>query len=194
MRYFLHYITLPLLLLFQQNVSAQAKIEASALPNKVGTGQYTTYRLVIENAQDVGKLELPDFDGFTIISGPSQESGISSINGNVTKYVGISYILSPIAPGHYKLPPVSAVIDGKVMQSSTVEIEVTRQPQTVPSPGFGPQGSGVNPFKDPEPGQEYDDFILKPGENVQEKIAKNMILKLETDKTVCFVGEPITAK
>ncbi len=36
-----------------------------------------------------------------------------------------------------------------------------------------------------------EDYILRPGEDVQEKIKKNIFLKIIADKTECFVGEPI---
>jgi hypothetical protein len=40
---------------------------------------------------------------------------------------------------------------------------------------------------------EFKDYILHKGENVQEKVAKNMQLRLQTDKKSCYVGEPIVA-
>ncbi|RYY43931.1 MAG: protein BatD, partial [Chitinophagaceae bacterium] len=37
------------------------------------------------------------------------------------------------------------------------------------------------------------DYILKKGENVPDKVSRNMQLRLQTNKTSCFVGEPIVA-
>ncbi len=40
---------------------------------------------------------------------------------------------------------------------------------------------------------QFDDYILKPGENVAEKTAKNLFIKLDLSKKSCYVGEPIVA-
>ena len=46
----------------------------------------------------------------------------------------------------------------------------------------------------PEPAvHRFDDYILKKGENVNDKVQKNLFVKLDVSKTSCFVGEPITA-
>ncbi len=39
----------------------------------------------------------------------------------------------------------------------------------------------------------YEDFILKKGENIKGKIEKNLFIKVYTDKTSCYVGEPVLA-
>ena len=40
---------------------------------------------------------------------------------------------------------------------------------------------------------EYDDYILRKGENVAEKIKKNLFIKIDVNKKSCYVGEPIVA-
>ncbi len=37
------------------------------------------------------------------------------------------------------------------------------------------------------------DYFLRPGENVQDKIRRNLFLKIMVDKRSCFVGEPVLA-
>ncbi len=39
-----------------------------------------------------------------------------------------------------------------------------------------------------QPEQEY---ILKPGEKLSEKIKKNIFVRVEADKTSCYIGEPL---
>ncbi|MGH2646047.1 MAG: BatD family protein, partial [Ginsengibacter sp.] len=39
----------------------------------------------------------------------------------------------------------------------------------------------------------FDDYILKKGDNVSEKVQKNLFIKLDVNKTSCYVGEPIVA-
>ena len=45
---------------------------------------------------------------------------------------------------------------------------------------------------DPQP-TNYNDFILKKGENAKDKIDKNLFIKVYTDKISCYVGEPVLA-
>ena len=45
----------------------------------------------------------------------------------------------------------------------------------------------------PEPGEVDRDYLLRPGENVKEKIKKDLFLKVQVDKNTCYVGEPIVA-
>lgn len=50
----------------------------------------------------------------------------------------------------------------------------------------------LTPFS-PEPRRSYNDYILQKGENPLEKINKNMFVRVEVDKTSCYVGEPVVA-
>ena len=50
---------------------------------------------------------------------------------------------------------------------------------------------GLSPFYDPVVQSAYDDYILRTDENVAEKIAKNIFIKLEVDKSSCYVSEPV---
>lgn len=39
----------------------------------------------------------------------------------------------------------------------------------------------------------YDDYLLQPGEDLRKKIDRNLFIRVEADKTSCFVGEPVVA-
>jgi hypothetical protein len=43
------------------------------------------------------------------------------------------------------------------------------------------------------PQRPFSDNILRKGENAAEKVNKNIFIKLELDKTSCYVGEPVVA-
>src|SRR3569833_2108854 len=82
------------------------------------------------------------------------------------------------------------------MRSNAVNIVVSAT-----SLGVGSNTRPVNPFPainwPPNamgPPTDVDrDIVLKPGENPKEKIRKNLFLKVQVDKTTCYVGEPIVA-
>jgi hypothetical protein len=60
------------------------------------------------------------------------------------------------------------------------------------NPNTSPFG-GFNPFDGPALQPGFTDYILKKGENVADKINRNMFVQLHTDKTSCYIGEPVIA-
>lgn len=149
-------------------------------------------RLSVENAQAVEQINPAAFSNFTVMSGPNQESGMTAINGVVKQYVAISFILKPKGPGTFTIPAATAKADGKSYKSNAVTVKVTN---TV-APNAGTNASllpGINPFDDVPRETSFNDYILKKGENASDKINRNMFVKLQTDKTSCYVGEPVVA-
>ncbi|MBC7867640.1 MAG: protein BatD, partial [Gloeobacteraceae cyanobacterium ES-bin-316] len=127
---------------------------------------------------------------FVVVSGPNQESGMSTVNGVVNQYIAISYILQPKRAGNLTLASATAKIDGKNYAASPLKLLVKKNSGGHSSPN---PFATVDPFAVPTRQPDFTDFILKPGENVPDKVSKNMQLKLQTSKTSCYVGEPIVA-
>src|SRR5258707_9340608 len=170
----------------------------------VGKTDYLQVEFVVENAREIDDLTPPDFHGFRIAQGPIQSSGMSVVNGNMSQYKALSFVLVPVKTGKFTIGGASATVDGKHMQSNTVTITVHPGGSGATGAHPAPNG-GSNPFSNPffqpslpdpfgrEPGEVEKDYVLKPGENVKEKIRKNLFVKVQVDKNTCFVGEPIVA-
>lgn len=172
---------------------AQVKFSASVSPAVINKDEYVTIRFVIENANDIRQLNPPDFRKFILISGPNQETGMSSINGSVTQFSAVSYVLQPRSPGQYSINGATAVVGNSSLKSNPVKIIVRN---ILSGNAFAPPSASRGGFSDPfsqSAAPEFQDYILHTGENVQEKVAKNMQLRLQTDRTSCYVGEPIVA-
>lgn len=179
---------------------AQAKFSA-VCPNKtIGKNDLLQLKFKMENASSVESIVPPDFKNFNIVSGPSQESSTSNINGMVTQYVAIGFSLQPKKTGTFTIGPAKAVADGKNYTSDPVTIKVTNASSVLPKNNNSANSNPLLAF----PGfnfdmpsapvsREFDDFILKPGENVAAKTQKNLFIKLDVSKTTCYVGEPIVA-
>src|ERR1700742_3606401 len=183
-------------------VSGQVKFTTVASSQEVGRGDYLQVEFVVENAKQIEQLTPPEFPGFHVAQGPIQSSGMSIVNGNMSQYKALSFVLEPTKTGKFTIGGASATVDGKHMHSNAVSV-------TVHPGGSGAAGSssngnaspygGMSPFAPPsfpdpfgrEPGEVDRDYILKPGENVKEKIKKNIFVKVLVDKNTCFVGEPI---
>jgi hypothetical protein len=180
-----------LLCLLLQPAMAQVRFTAQASTKDMGRTDYVEIQFVVENAKEIGQLQAPDFSDFTIVQGPNQSTGMSVVNGAMSQYKGISYVLQPKRTGTILIKPATAMVDGNQLRTSPIQIVVHNQ---------GSQGNktpGFNPLPDPswptaQPQVDMDELV-RPGDNISEKIKKNFFIKVEVSKTDCYLGEPIVA-
>jgi BatD DUF11 like domain len=174
---------------------AQTKFYASATPSKAGIDEYVTYTLTIENGKSVEQINHPEFSDFVTVSGPNQFSSQTNRNGVVTQSVSLSYILQPKKAGNFQIEASTATIEGKNYKSNTVSISVSNKKSSNKNSSATNQSpfAAFDLFDEPKPQKRFEDYILRNGETVQENVSRNMQLRLQTDKTSCYVGEPILA-
>ena len=178
------------LLFFASSLMAQQVKFTTVISSKeIGRGDYVQIEFVIENAKQIERLSPPAFPDFHVVEGPMQSSGMSIVNGNMSQYKGVSFVLQPNKTGNFTIQGATAEVDGKAMRSNPVTIEVT-------SNSTGNSGN-INPLLMPsaprEPMPDDKDYVLRPGENIVEKTKKNLFVKVQVDKNTCYVGEPIVA-
>lgn len=133
---------------------------------------------IIEGSKDIGHFTLPDFPDFNVeevFDNPLTPTINQQTLQVVDTYMKI-VILSPRRAGKFTLPGATAHINGKVMKSSPVKVIVEQ--------GSNPGGRITS--IDTEAESE-----LRQGEDIIEKIKNNFFLRVEANKTSCFVGEPI---
>jgi len=158
----------------------------------MGKADYVQVQFVVENAKKIENLQTPDLSDFNIVEGPSQSTGMSIINGAMTEYKGVSFLLQPKKTGTLNIKPATATVDGQLLRTNPLQIFVhsqSSQGKTGPSP--------FSPLPDPswptaQPPVDMDELI-KPGEKVEDKIRKNFFIKVDVSKTDCYLGEPIVA-
>ncbi len=177
------------LLVLQIVALAQVKFYTRIDPPVAGRNQPVQVQYVIENAKSIDEFKAPAFDDFMLIQGPIESSGMSIINGSTTQYKSLLFLLQPKTIGKLNIRGATALVDGKQMKSNNAVVQVTNKNVTTPpssNPGFN--------FNFPEERPDVDrEFYLRPGENVIEKIKQNLFVKVEVNKTNCFVNEPIVA-
>ncbi len=171
---------------------AQVRFTAQASTKDMGKSDYVEIQFVIENAKEIGDLQPPDFTDFTIVQGPSHSTGMSVVNGVTSQYRGISYVLQPKKTGTLIIKPATATVDGQKLRTNAIQISVHNQ-----SPQGNAKTPGFSPLPDPswptaQPPVDMDELV-RPGENVEDKIRKNFFIKVDVSKTDCFLGEPIVA-
>lgn len=187
-----------LLVFFTVYHSSFAQVKFSAVcPNRqIGKNEYLQVQYVVENASNVEQITPPDFKNFSIVSGPNQQSSTSIINGAVSQSVALEFILRPTGTGKFTLPPATAKVNGKTLISNSLPVQVTNNPSSGSSSGgaaFSPFSNMMSDVFSAPSLHQYDDYILHKGENVSDKIKKNLFIKLDVNKTSCYVGEPIIA-
>jgi hypothetical protein len=174
-----------------QVAKAQVKFSTAVNPGEDG---YIEVEYIIENAVSVENFSPPGFKNFQIVQPPSQSESTTNINGHVSTSQSISYLLRAEAAGKFIIEGATAIIDGKKMHSGVVAVQINKKGSSGRQKNVQP--SMPVPFmedflEDRSPVAE--DYRLRPGENVKEKIAKNVLVKLDVNKTTCYEGEPVMA-
>jgi BatD DUF11 like domain len=171
-------------------ILAQVKFSTIVNEKEVSKNDYVQVEYVVENAKAVEQLTAPAFNGFTIVSGPIQQNGMSVINGAVSKYEGLSFVLKPLRVGKAIIPGATATVEGKQVHSNSVTILITNSASTQSTPNNNSLFGLTLPDEVPEVTEEY---LLRKGESAADKIKNNLLVKLDVSKTTCYAGEPIVA-
>jgi hypothetical protein len=194
--FFKNYFLLLCISLATNVAVGQVKYKASIVPSQINKDEYATLRLEIENGSNLQQVKPPSLKEFNVLSGPNQETGMSTINGVSKVYMAISYVLQPKHAGKITLGESAVMVSGKEYKSGPLNLVVKNETGRTRSGQAATPFS--NPFFDPSPAEaapveQFSDYILKKGENIPEKVSKNMQLRLQTNKTSCYVGEPVVA-
>ena len=194
---FLFFVFLPAIFI-AKNSEAQVKFSVDCPQKKIGKNDLLHINFKVENASNVANITPPAFKNFTVVSGPNQERSQSNINGKVSGYVSLGYTLAPTATGKFTIGPATANADGQNFTTNPVTIQVVKGSVAQSQPNNQQQNTSPFPnlnfdFPSAPVSHQFDDYILKPNENVEEKIAKNLFIKLDVSKKTCYVGEPIVA-
>ncbi|MBS1596673.1 MAG: protein BatD [Bacteroidetes bacterium] len=169
---------------------SQVNFTTIASSKEIGKTDYVQIEFVVENAQQIEHLQHPSFQDFHIIQGPIQSSGMSVVNGNMSQYKALSFVLQPIKTGKFTIAGATADIDGKQMHSNAVTIIVKANVSSNNQGNSQPMALPAWPGEQAQVDREY---FLKPGEKASDKIKKNLFVKVDVSKTNCYVGEPIVA-
>lgn len=181
-----------------KNSFSQIKFTTVCADKTIGKNDYLQIQFKVENAPDVESIIPPSFKNFSVVSGPNQQSSMSIVNGKTDQSISIGFYLKPRGTGKYVIGPATARINGKEYHTDPVSIEVTNASSNSSKSNSG--STSLSPFGNmnfdfpTEPTiHRFDDYILKKGENVNDKVQKNLFIQLDVSKASCFTGEPIVA-
>ena len=112
-----------LLLLSFQGLLAQVQFEAKVSKQTLGLNE--RLRIDFTMNDDGDNFTPPNFEGFKIIAGPSQQVSQSWINGKSSFNKTYSYFLLPTQRGNLVIRQASIDIRGQIYKTSPVKITVT---------------------------------------------------------------------
>ncbi|WP_212001022.1 BatD family protein [Chitinophaga sp. HK235] len=175
----------------------ELRFTTSVSSNSITVDEPFQIQFMLENGSNITSFTPPNFKDFEVLQGPSQMQGQSIFNGRRSEYFALNYVLQPKHVGSFTIPGAQARVNGNVIKSNPVLIEVRKgnaQAQTqTPQPSQqqaipqhrGQSGNGLS--------EDVSEGLLKKGEDIQEKLRKNIFLKVEVDKTNLYEGDQLTA-
>ncbi|RFS23467.1 protein BatD [Chitinophaga silvatica] len=177
-------------------VAQDFRFTTTVSSNSVTMDETFQIQFMLENGVNISSFPIPVFKDFEVVQGPSQMQGQSIFNGKRSEYIALSFLLQPKHVGSFTIPGAQARVNGNMVKSNPVLIEVRKgaspqaqQQSSSSSSGYpqrGRQSAGGGESELPE-------GVLKKGENITEKLRKNIFLKVDVDKTNLYEGEQLTA-
>jgi hypothetical protein len=140
-------------------------------------GESFTISYILEDFKDEDEFIAPSFKGFKVVSGPYTNNGTTPDRYGTKPIKNIQFTLEALYPGKFVIDGPSTKVNNRLIKSPDVVVDVVSKKEM---PGKGSQ----------EISSEY---FLRPGEDPDEKIRKNLFMKVMVNKKTCFVGEPVVA-
>lgn len=107
-----------------------ASFSISLSSDSVLLGNYLKVSFILENA-DGSNFQAPDFEGFSVMSGPNTSSSFSMINGQVKRSVSYTYYLEPNDVGNYFIQAGSIEVGNEIMETRPAQVIVIPNPEGI---------------------------------------------------------------
>ncbi len=179
-------------------VYAQVSFTCKASANVIGKNELLEVNYELQNAE-FENFAQPGFDGWRVVGGPNMSSSTFISNGVKTVSMSYQFILKPLSTGSFNIPGAKATVNGKTISSNAIKVVVDNKTH---NNNASSSNSGMSLFYDPLPARppaedvatQYDGYILKDNDNIEEKTKKNLFILINVNKKSCYEGEAITAE
>lgn len=126
-----------LILFITNSLLAQIQFEAKVSKNSLGLNERLRVDFIMNDDGD--NFTPPNFDGFRVVGGPSQQVSQSWINGRSSFQKSYSYYLLPLQKGTLTIRQASVEINGHIYKTNPVKINVTNAIEQPKDPNNTPQ-------------------------------------------------------
>ena len=123
-------------------------------------------------------LELRDFKGFQVLSGPNQSSSYQWVNGVTTQSISYYYYVQALEEGTLTIGPASIEVDNQSLTTEAITVEV--------GPGQAPQTNTTQ-----QSNQQVNPNQISNSNDWKERAAESIFVKMYTDKANPYVGEQV---
>lgn len=143
------YLFIVLMLSFTLNVMAQQDIIFSTTVDKdtLRIGEEFKIEFVLEGAS-FNDVNVPDFEGFEVVSGPYQSMQTQITNGSIHQRISYGFRLRPIRAGNLVIQPATAQVKGETITIDPVRLYVLNEK--------------IDPDYTPDRSQDFFDFSFPP--------------------------------
>jgi len=123
----MRYISTIFICLLSLSVYSQAKVRFYAQTDvrKIVEGSYFEIDFILENSDGVN-FTPPSFNNFEVLSGPSQQTSVSIVNGRKSQSKSYGYALRANNKGKYTIQPASIKTNKGTLKTQAVTIEVVK--------------------------------------------------------------------
>ncbi|AEW02848.1 hypothetical protein A4D02_02360 [Niastella koreensis] len=156
---------------------AQVKFYTIVSESPITAHQTFQVQYVVEGGNSIRQFVVPRFKDFEVAE-MFDYSTSSFGQGHALDTYSKIIVLIASRKGKFTVPGASAIINGKQMHSNAVPIAVKAG-----VPGM----NNINP----DDIDTEEESLLHPGDDIKDKIEKNLFLRVETSKNSCYVGEPL---
>lgn len=185
----------------------QVRVEMSADRNQLSANENVTIRVYVQtHGAGQPDIEVPEFEGFQIIQRavqrPMQFSfGFGNSQAVVTSTTQYTFVLAPMGPGTFKIPPVKVSLGQRVFTSKPLALTVTGQAAQPNQPQAAPDDVQQQPRQMPLGGgtiqqQPAAAAAETPAPQASGDVAvfdNEAFLRTVVDKVEPYEGEQVTA-
>jgi len=118
-------------LMIPHAAAEELKITAELSSSRFSKESWSQLKVTVQGSNKA-KIEVPEVSGL-IIHDRGQNRYTQSINGKTTYSYSALYIIQSLLPGKYTIPPITADVGGKALQTEPIILEVLDSPSTDPS-------------------------------------------------------------
>ena len=169
--------TILIIFILTINYCLAADIQFTAQANRTRIGVGENFQVSFTINASASEFRAPTFSDFRVLSGPNQSTSVQIINGNYSQSLTLSYILSPIKEGKFKIKPASIKVGSKSIESNEISIEVIKGQAQAQTQQNQRAQNQQNQGQEAKSNNSSDDIFLK----------------VSVDKTKAFIGEQINA-
>jgi hypothetical protein len=163
-------------------LNAQVKFSTYVTDAEIVVGQTFQVQYILEGAAEKPQFIIPSFKQFIVHeSFDNKSTSIQSPGLQMVEVHSKIVWLSVNKPGYYIIPGAIAFVNGKRLFSQPKKIRVhTRSSVSAVKPGEYEEDIPIGALSE-----------LKPGDDLEDRIRRNLFLKTITSKNSCYVGETL---